>query len=338
MAAALQQQSPVDTSLQQLHQLQQLDSQPIAPSERLHWMQVLRELCCDQSQPLILTHVNAINTLIALAERLCDWPMVIHLRQQLMPLVAYSDYAIDNQSGLAEAYHQQGRLSEAADCIRSCVLCHYQQSRLAQYYWQLQQELSSGPFSPDDLRGGELTLTPLTEYHLSSFCWAYADPSIGQLCNLPEFVDDQHWLHWLADNQAESNKGVFALMHQQWGFIGSLCLEVFNGIGFFYYWLGADFQGYGFGPQALDILLAAGAKRLDMRCCYAKAYQHNEASQKAMKKLGFVEQPFTFESPHDNEIMYYLGPYKPDQAMITELEYLFNAQDSYLRLTGLWLR
>jgi RimJ/RimL family protein N-acetyltransferase len=318
-------------------QLSQLNQQAIVAADRLHWMQVMREKLFGDGQGGELADLDddsIAQPMIELAERLCDWPMAVYLREQIDPQVAQTDFAIDNKSGLAEAYHQQGLLAEAGQCIRSCLLTHYQQPRLAQYYWQLQRELSDGPFTPEDLQAGSLMLTPMTEYHLSSFCWVYADPQIGELCNLPDFDNDQHWLHWLAEAQTEPNKTLFVVVHREWGLIGSVSLEVYGGVGFFYYWLGADFQGHGFGPQAVALLLNAGANCLGLRCCYAKVFDHNTPSQKAMRKLGFRLLPFAVAAPYDDERVYYLGPDKAEQVLFAELEQLFVAQDSCLRLVG----
>ncbi|MCJ8273035.1 MAG: GNAT family N-acetyltransferase [Psychrosphaera sp.] len=348
MAAALQQ--PIDSQPEKVNeaqaepclktveadwqqQLSQLGQQSIEPGDRLHWMLLMREKFFAD-EPINPDNDTMLDLMIELAERLCDWPMVIQLRECLDNRIGFSDQAVQNTIKLASAYHQLGLLVEAADCIRSGLLVHYQQAELAQYYWQLQQTLNNAPFAPQDLQAGPLILTSLSDYHLSAFCWAYADPKISQLCNLPEFENDDHWLNWLANDQAQKHKYLFAVNHREWGFIGAVSLEVFDGIGFFYYWLGVDFQGHGFGPQAVDLLLNLAANCLGLHCCYAKVYDHNTPSQTAMEKLGFKRLPFAVEAPYDNEFLYYLGPDKPEQTLFAELDWLFAAQQSDTQLVG----
>ncbi|NQZ08008.1 MAG: GNAT family N-acetyltransferase [Algicola sp.] len=314
-------------------QLSQLCQQPVKASDRLHWMLVMREKLFGDESSNLDDHQIA-DLMLELAERLCDWPVVIYLREYADDHKDHGHYIVQNKLKLAGAYHQQGLLLEAAECIRNGLLVHYQQSELAQYHWQLQQALNTGLFAPQDLQAGPLILTPLSDYHLSAFCWVYADPKISQLCNLPEFENNDHWLNWLANDQTHKNKYLFAVIHREWGFIGSVSLEVFDGIGFFYYWLGVDFQGHGFGPQAVDLLLNLGDNCLGLNCCYAKVYEHNTPSQKAMEKLGFKRLPFAVEAPYDNELLYYLGPDKPEQTLFAELDWLFAAQDSDTRLVG----
>jgi RimJ/RimL family protein N-acetyltransferase len=343
MAAALQ--HPIASLSQPLaepdwqQQLTQLNQQPIGATERLDWMLVMREKLFGNEQGTVLASANLddeaqLNLMIALAQKLCDWPLVIYLREQADNRFGCSFFATDNRAALAEAYHQQGQLSEAAQCIRRCLLVDCQQPQLAQYYGQLRQAAANSLFAPQDMQAGAIMLTPMTRYHLESFCWAYADPQISEQCNLPAFDSDEHWLNWLATSEQGDGKHLFAVTHREWGLIGSVSLEVLNGVGFFYYWLGADFQGYGFGPQAVELLLDLGAIYLGMSCCYAKVYAHNTPSHKGMSKLGFRQLPFSVEPPYDNEVLYYLGADKSEQTLFEELEQLFNDQQCSLQLTG----
>ena len=171
-------------------------------------------------------------------------------------------------------------------------------------------------------------LVPMSEQHLEVFSWVYDHQSIAHLCNLPEFECDQHWLNWLHSCQANEHVYLFAIMHPQWGFIGSVSLELFNGVGYFYFWLGLDFQRQGFGPKAVDRLFSIGCDHLGLRCCYAKVYDYNQPSQKAMVKLGFKRLPVTLQPPADNEWLYHCGPDKSAQQIVSELEQMFVDQCS----------
>ena len=310
------------------NQLAQLRHQQIAAEDRLHWMLAMREQI-DSSQ---LTNPQTIELMIELAERISDWPMLIYLYQQNGNL--NNNNQVTNTLALAQAYHQQGLLDDAANCLRSSLLSHYQQQNLADYYWHLCHCINQGEFKPQDLQGENLILTPLNEHHLNAFCWNYYDPKIAALCNLPEFTSDQQWQDWLYACQSEDGHHVFAVNHSEWGFIGSVSIEIYDGIGFFYYWLGADFQGHGFGPQAVDLLLNVAVKYCGLDCCYAKVFDHNTPSQKAMQKLGFTPLDIAVEPPYDNEWLYYLGPEKTRKQYYADLHWLFSKQQSSMWLEG----
>lgn len=330
-------------------QLEQLQQQRIVSRERLQWMLQLRDALENND-----FSVDDFQLMLDLAVRLCDWAIVIHLSHIL--LQSNTDLKQANQQSIqqenvaqdcAEAYVQMGVPAKAINRLRSALFQHYQNSDVFTCYRWAQRQLTkvqNSRFPWQDCRADELLLTPLEAHHIDAFRWVYSqyrsseeddcreDQSIAQLCNLPRFKNDQHWQNWLKRSQSDPNHYLFAVNHQEWGLIGSVSLEVFNGVGFFYYWLGEDFQGYGFGPKAVDILLTLGADYLDMHCCYAKVYDYNQPSQKALQKIGFKPLAFKVAEPYDNERLYYLGPDKTQQQWRDELIQLFDDMESDLEL------
>ncbi|GLS25004.1 GNAT family N-acetyltransferase [Marinibactrum halimedae] len=156
---------------------------------------------------------------------------------------------------------------------------------------------------------GEITLTPLLPSHINQYRAQIRDPNIAKLCNLPEFTSAQHWLTWYQQEcpQTQSHT-VFAVEHQRFGFIGSVSLEIHQGVGFFYYWFGREFQGRGFGPLAVTLLLVHGVAHYGLTCCYAKAYFYNMPSLKALEKMDFSQLPFVAQAPYDDELFFYWSP------------------------------
>jgi RimJ/RimL family protein N-acetyltransferase len=337
MAAALQIQTDSSVQEQWQQQLHALSLQTIEPEQRLHWMSIMRDYLFGHDQEpkgytVSLDDVVTVDLMMQLAQYLCDWPIVIYLREVLEKSYQPEHLVLNNQFALCLAYYHQGMLHEAVQNIKSCMLRDYRQTHLVRQYWQLRQELSRLPFALDDLTSGDLRLMPLSEHHIDAFSWIYADENIASLCNLPSFTSDSDWLDWLNNNQSEPNKHVFVVIHQHWGLIGSVSLEVHNGVGFFYYWLGADFQGYGFGPLAVDILLDFGAGYLAMDCCYAKVYKYNTPSQKAMIKIGFRALSLSALWPDEQEVFYYLGTQINDIKHYEQLQLLFEVQGSDMKL------
>ena len=58
---------------------------------------------------------------------------------------------------------------------------------------------------------------------------------------------------------------------REWGFVGSVSLVMHGEVGFFYYWIGRDFQGYGIGPEAVQLLLQAARERGDQQVVLSTA-------------------------------------------------------------------
>lgn len=154
---------------------------------------------------------------------------------------------------------------------------------------------------------GAVSLEPLTHRHVSDFRWQYYDPAIAQLCCLPRFEDDRHWHAWLEEAYARADLHLFAIVHRQWGFIGSVGLVLHGDVGLIYYWVGRDYRGRGYGPDAAAQLLTAAYRHTRMRCCYAKVYDYNAPSRRALRKIGFAATGIRAAAPHSDELFYRIG-------------------------------
>jgi len=336
-----------------LQQFEQLQYQTIDTQDRLYWMLQLRD-CFDHSTCAASNY----KIMLTLAVRLSDWVMVIDIYQAAIKqneikqneIKPHEKTTSSRPSSVkekitltldcAEAYVQLGVPAQAMNLLREALFQHYQNSTLFSYYSWAQQKNTSIQKSKipwQDCSSKELQLIPLESHHIDAFRWTYSKQSTGnnsvaELCNLPKFQSNDDWLKWLQDCGHYQNHYLYTVIHQEWGFIGSVCLEVFNGTGFFYYWLGEDFQGYGFGPQAIDILLTLGQKHKNMACCYAKVYDYNIPSQKALNKIGFIPLPIKLAAPHQNEHLYYFGPTKNQRQYHQELNTLFTDMESDMHL------
>ncbi|PCK07316.1 MAG: hypothetical protein COA42_14935 [Alteromonadaceae bacterium] len=279
----------------------------------------------------------------ALCERLCDWPLLINISLfQQLRLYAYLDvppieesrlFNIDmrrNSKSLALGYFQQGYYFEAKQCIEEALEASPDDDSLKTYGYYL--DYQAHKLASYSASQGDLKLVLLSDTHAEDFTFQYADSDIAKLCSLPTFEDTADWFSWLEEARSDSDRTLFAVMHQHWGFIGSVSLEVHEQVGFFYYWLGRDFQGQGLGPKAVRLLLAWGKKCLDLSCCYAKVYDYNMSSQKALSKIGFQSLPFRARRPYTDERFYYFGNKKSTEACHVELANLLTSMMSVLRL------
>jgi len=177
-----------------------------------------------------------------------------------------------------------------------------------------------------------LNLVPLAEHHGDEFLSQYWHPDIANLCCLPHFEGNEHWCHWLAYQQAIPNQTTYAIEHQEWGFIGCVCLLVHQGMGFLYYWISKNFQGQGFAVQAANIALDHARERDGLSHCFAKVFEENEGSKKVLKKLSFQRLPVNACEPYQNEELYYWGEQISPEQQCEKLHYLFDAMNTVTRV------
>lgn len=319
-----QQERCTGPGIMSLGQLCQLPHAAVAPQQRLAVMRAARLALADSQSARSGADTNK---LVALAHHLCDWPLLqqMQVRGLWRPTVAEQ---------LLPAI-QLGQFEQALDTVEQCLASGESSGLLRPVQQALVQELRQQPYPLQALQQGQISLTPLRFHHVADFIWQYADPSIGQLCNLPVFQSAEHWMTWLYLCQQEPARHLFAVMHNDYGFIGSVSLQVFDGVGFFYYWLGTDFQGQGFGPIAVNLLLQLGQQHLGMSCCYAKVFEYNLVSDKAISKLGFQRLALRALPPSEAEVFYYRGAAQGPAAHHRSLSLLLQQMNSGIELAGL---
>lgn len=317
-------------------QLISLNESQINASQRSYWM-----LCCrqwlDVHEPVYLSQSIAVTDAIGyqqvllqsltLAHSLCDWPLVIHLCHTLNELAARYQWSQEENliESLVWAYGQMGQWPDAMKCLFLHIEANPEQQTAQKSYQQLELMLGEFPYTVPMPANELLQLTPLNECHMDDFMWQYANPDIARLCQLPSFENEQQWQSWLAVCRQDPNMFVFAVNHVQWGMIGSACLQIHEGVGYFYFWLGDDFQQYGYGVQTLQLLLDVGTRHLGMKACYAKASKSNINSCKAISKAGFKAITPAIESLSEDEVLFYHGPDLLPLQLAQEAKTLFDA-------------
>jgi RimJ/RimL family protein N-acetyltransferase len=327
-------------------QLARLVESYIDPKDRLYWMLSMRDWlqanlqCVDNASGQSTVQYSMAETdddtlesnlrlMCELAYKLCDWVVIIKVHEYLDKLPEETTSVMANGDveqqliiqylQLAVAYWQMGQLDNAEAFLRQKLQQLPPGTPLTDFYQHIQHDIARMVFESEIRQEDDLLLMPLEEQHLSGFSLVYDDPQIAKLCNLPDFSDDEQWFNWLDIDQNNAHKHVFAVIHKQWGLIGSVSIEVHDGVGFFYYWLGQDFQGGGLGPKAVLMLLQLAECHMGMKCCYAKAFEHNLPSQKAMAKMGFQILPFKVVADGDNQVYFYRGTDRPVSILGEEL-------------------
>ncbi len=272
---------------------------PIDQDQRLAWMQWLRQ---QLEHPIATPQQHEL--LCQLSHQLCDWAALVYLLQDASTLA-------DRRMRL----HASWQLADCEHAFEQLRQLYWHYPRAQMQPWPYAEELCLQ--SPEGLQ-----LRPLGIDDLSAFCWQYSG-DIAERCNLPKFDSDEHWLHWLAEASNDPAQQPFAVIHPEWGLIGSVSLEVHGDSGFFYYWLGADFQQHGFGPAAVMTVLSWAEQTLGLRHCFAKVYDHNRPSLRAMQRMGFVPLSCSLAAPHDDERLFYLGAAYQQPWLFDRLQRLF---------------
>ncbi|MCM2493861.1 GNAT family N-acetyltransferase [Burkholderia glumae] len=277
---------------------------------------------------------DARRALLELACRWANWPLAIAVGESLVPVHRLDEAA---SRFLRDAYLAMGHIEAAIDLAVSMQLAYPARREHAEAYrqlvawreWRHRNTLPVGEVAHED---DPLRLEPLGHQHIDDFGWQYYDPEIAKRCCLPRFEHAGAWHDWLDQSYAHGDQQLFAVMHRQWGCIGCVGLIQHRDVGLFYYWIGRDFQGYGFGPGAAAQLLAAAHRHAGMRCCYAKVYDYNQPSRSALLKIGFADTGLRAAAPHDDQLFYRIGEPDSDARVALEVHTLMARLDSELRI------
>lgn len=294
----------------------------LQPSERYDWQVGLRLAWLSEGRE---TSARVRRQLLALAYEWDDWPLVVEVGQ---PIVDEHGEDADVVTKLAEAQWHLGDVTGALSLLRPVLMGQPGNSSAYALYraidawadYRIGYPLTAGAVSND----GQLWLEPLGEHHLRDFAWQYHDPSIAELCCLPQFGGDAQWLDWLREVHGYGDQLLFAVMHRDWGFVGSVSLILHRGVGFFYFWVGSGYQGNGIGPDAVSLMLGVAQAQLGMHACYAKAFADNYPSRRGLIKLGFSPMAVKPAPPHDMERFYRLGQTVDDGEEARELAKLLD--------------
>ncbi|WP_070107076.1 GNAT family N-acetyltransferase [Burkholderia plantarii] len=279
----------------------------LAPPDRVSWLIGLRR-CWEQHHEAF--DAAAKRALLTLAAAWACWPLALAVGASLTPDQRRDPAVL---APLGRACHLAGDIDAALDFAVTMQFADPGQHDHAATYRDLlawrdwrRGSLPMHGIAHDD---EPLYLEPLGHQHLADFRWQYYDPAIAEWCCLPRFDDDAAWHRWLDASYAQGDRQ-FAVMHRSWGFIGNVGLTQYRDMGFFYYWIGRDFQGHGFGSGAAALLLAAAHRHAGMRACYATVYDTNAASRRALEKIGFVDTGIRAVPPNGNQLFYRIG--EPD--------------------------
>lgn len=148
-------------------------------------------------------------------------------------------------------------------------------------------------------RDGDLSLEPLAAHHAAGWMEQYRDPDIGIMTRLPELPTLEATQAWIAEQQADPSRAVFAVVHREHGFVGSTCYQRAGDSGYFHFWIGIDHQGQGYGRRAGQ-LVCAQAAACGVQRLFTSVYLDNRRSRAALAVLGFELMPVRAMAPDDD--------------------------------------
>ncbi|MFT4924939.1 MAG: RimJ/RimL family protein N-acetyltransferase [Phenylobacterium sp.] len=144
----------------------------------------------------------------------------------------------------------------------------------------------------------QLKLQPLAQHHGIEFSLQYRDRQIASLArsyllDTPEQVGNliSHW-------QQENSRASYAVIHPVFGLVGCVGLEFHRDnldtmqSASFSFWIGADYQGMGFGQLAAQLCIAQArvmADKQGLQFLMTSAWLHNRRSLHVLSKVGFIE-------------------------------------------------
>lgn len=275
---------------------------------------------------------DRLHDLLDLAVAWCDWTLACYVGEALCERGMLDAHGA---LMLALALHRQGESNMALERLVHGLLAYPMDRRFDAAYRSFSADLAYAAPRIDgtDWDDDELRLVPLGHQHVDDFAWQYYDPAIAELCCLPQFKNADHWHAWLDEVRGYGDQVVYAVIHRDWGFVGSVSLIVHDDLGFFYYWLGRDFQGQGLGPRAGALLLAHAERHWGLRTCYTKVFASNTPSQRGLAKLGFAPLALPIDAGRSAENLYRRVVAAPSTADVAnEARRLFAAMGSRIRV------
>lgn len=146
-------------------------------------------------------------------------------------------------------------------------------------------------YRPEIAEDGELRLEPLGPEHADAVLSQYgSDPQISVMTRLPELNDRRETLAWIDEQRHQPGRMNYAVMHEERGLVGVVCLYRAGSASYFYFWIGGEAQGQGLGSRAARCLFAQ-ARAAGIDDVFTSAYLDNARSLRALEHLGFCRLP-----------------------------------------------
>ncbi len=183
---------------------------------------------------------------------------------------------------------------------------------------QAQAKLCPYYFCPPD-SDADLALRPLAAHHGAEFYLQYRHLHTAAMVRglaLTSLTQVQSAITQWQQEAEQSQSMHYGVIHADLGLVGVTALE-FNFVkpeqrlktGHFSFWIGTDYQGKGFGRQAVEFSIEqarAITQPHPLDALITSVWQHNCASIRILEKLGFVPLDVTKGQGAEQELFYAL--------------------------------
>jgi RimJ/RimL family protein N-acetyltransferase len=161
-------------------------------------------------------------------------------------------------------------------------------------------------FRPGLAADGPLRIEPLGPEHAADLRFQFRDEQIGTMTRLPAIESLEQAQAWIANETSVAGRHAYAVVHEQWGFVGVVAAHCAQQAAYFYFWIGSDYQHGGFGQRAAQLLFAQ-LRAAGLSEIYTSAERINYCSRHVLNKLGFLPLDVKSAPPDDSQEFYYSG-------------------------------
>lgn len=153
-------------------------------------------------------------------------------------------------------------------------------------------------FDADFACDGPVRLQPLALHHAAAL-WVQSrsiEMTQTQDSGFPALKAVEDLLAWIEALRADPRSLACVVLHEDWGEIGTVRLDVDADAGLLHFWLGAEHQGQGHGPRSARMLVAI-ARAAGVQHLFAAAGPTNHRALGALSRAGFVPFAKPVEAP-----------------------------------------
>lgn len=186
-------------------------------------------------------------------------------------------------------------------------------------------------YLPELASDAELSIEPLGQEHAASLLYPYRDEQIGIMARLPAMRNVAEAQAWIKEEAQADGRRSYAVMHACWGLVGVVGCHCAQAAGYFYFWIGSDYQQRGFGQRAAKLLFAQLAAS-GVSAIYSSVYKENLCSQHLMRKLALVQMDINTLPPDDAQYFYYLGKELDERKVLADFLSLCEAIDCPIQI------
>jgi type IV secretion system protein VirD4 len=229
---------------------------------------------------------------------------------------------------LAEAEHLTGRLPEAIAAMRQAMAQQHDSAfehALEDLEDRRRRQDANVWFHREAAATEELRLEPLASHHAPAMLQQFRDRQLAAQTMLPALTALADTEAWIAAQSAQPGRMTCAVMHRDWGLVGAVSLYAQGGAGLFYFWIGPDHQGRGYGVAAATTLLMMAQDHAGIHDFFAASGNRNAQANAALDRIGFRTLDASIATPNGAFGFHYIGEEADDQPLRPRLAALCQA-------------